>query len=509
MSDIFISYASEDRDRVQSLARALERKGWSVWWDRRIPIGRSFDEVIQEALDASKTVVVVWTKTSVKSSWVRNEARKGLRRRVLFPVMLLEEVEPPLEFEHVQAAQLMDWHPEVTHFGFDQFVQDIAQVIGLPSDTGVQQPPVKQPPEQPPSQPNPELAMEPVTPPAQPQRYILIGVGLLLAMGALVAYWIWSQGSSPGPSIVKSDGPAAPATVEPPRTQSTVTTPPPAPAPSEKPPPNTAQKTPTVTPVPTDVRTTATKPRPIAGSAKNNTGKNGAPMVLVPAGEFMMGSREDDKNASNDERPAHLVYQEDFYIDQYEVTTSRYATFFQEKKRQPPENWSEQVLKEHGRKPVVVGVNWNDADDYCAWAGKRLPTEAEWEKAARGTDQRRYPWGNAAPSETLANFGHCCDFENYGSLTDVGSFEGGKSPYGAYDMAGNVWEWVADWYDGNYYGKRPERNPTGPSRGEYRVLRGGSWGIGPDNVRSANRDWTSPTVRNATFGFRCAQDRPN
>lgn len=124
--------------------------------------------------------------------------------------------------------------------------------------------------------------------------------------------------------------------------------------------------------------------------AKTITGKDGAPMVLVPAGEFTMGSRGDDKNASNDERPAHSVYLDAFYIDQYEVTTSRYARFFQETNRTAPGFWSDKVVKEHGSKPVV-GVDWNDATAYCAWAGKRLPTEAEWEKAARGTDQRTFP----------------------------------------------------------------------------------------------------------------------
>jgi S1-C subfamily serine protease len=262
MSDIFISYASEDRDRVQSLARALEREGWSVWWDRRIPTGRSFSEVIQEALGASKAVVVVWSTRSVKSSWVQNETRKGLRRGVLFPVMLLDEVEIPLEFEHVQAAQLMDWQPEESHSGFDQFVQDIARVLGPPPGPGAQQPPVKQPREEPPSQTKPTSKIEslsgragqvkqeggrlerkpstpiaaisvpldsPVesssslagmqsqepaqihipegegrvtgatdsTPPLQSQRYILIGIGLFLVMGAFVAYWILSLGSSP------------------------------------------------------------------------------------------------------------------------------------------------------------------------------------------------------------------------------------------------------------------------------------------------------------------------
>ena len=121
------------------------------------------------------------------------------------------------------------------------------------------------------------------------------------------------------------------------------------------------------------------------GLPSEKTGKDGALMVLVPAGEFMMGSREDDKSARLGDRPAHPVYLDAFYIDQYEITTARYAKFFQEMKRAAPEYWSEQVLKRHGSKPVV-GVDWNDATTYCSWAGKRLPTEAEWEKAARGTD---------------------------------------------------------------------------------------------------------------------------
>ena len=240
---------------------------------------------------------------------------------------------------------------------------------------------------------------------------------------------------------------------------------------------------------------------------KRFTGKDGAPMVLVPAGEFMMGSHRADKKAELDERPVNPVYLDAFYIDQYEVTTARYAKFFQETKRSEPKYWSEQVLKRRGRKPVV-GMDWNDAAAYCSWAGKRLPTEAEWEKAARGPDQRLYPWGNAEPSRQRANFNHCCDFDDYGILTDVGSIEGGKSPYGAYDMAGNVSEWVADWYGQNYYSEKPERNPTGPLDSEWRVLRGGAWHMDSAHIRSADRERLFPTTRDATFGFRCAQDAP-
>lgn len=238
------------------------------------------------------------------------------------------------------------------------------------------------------------------------------------------------------------------------------------------------------------------------------TGKDGAPMVLVPAGEFTMGAIEDEKNAQDHERPAHSVYLDTFSIDQYEVTTTRYAKFFQQTNRATPEYWSERVLQRHGNKPVV-GVDWNDATAYCAWAGKRLPTEAEWEKAARGTDQRVYPWGNQAPTEQRANFNRGDHF-NYAMLTDVGSYEQGKSPYGVYDMAGNVWEWTADWYDEHYYSKSPGRNPKGPSSGEYRVRRGGSWANHPDDVRSAVRYFQSPTFQTDYYlGFRCAQDVPN
>lgn len=237
-------------------------------------------------------------------------------------------------------------------------------------------------------------------------------------------------------------------------------------------------------------------------------GKDQRPMVLIPAGEFTMGSGEDDKSAGNDERPAHQVDLDDFYIDQYEVTTSHYENFLQETQYAVPKYWSPQVPKQQGNKPVV-GVNWKDATTYCSWAGKRLPTEAEWEKAARRTDQRIYPWGNALPTDKLAKLDRCCNFNDYGALSDVGSYKEGMGPYGTYDMAGNVWEWVADWYDEAYYSKSAGRNPKGPDEGVLRVIRGGGWDSKPAMVRSAFRDRLSPSNRNAVqdgnIGFRCAQ----
>ena len=291
----------------------------------------------------------------------------------------------------------------------------------------------------------------------QSPPYLIIGAGLLVVMGAFVGQWILS----PIPSSISTRIPSAFQATESLHTQDQGITPDPA----------------------------------------------IAPMVLVPGGEFMMGAREEYGMADKDERIIHPVYLDAFYIDQYEITTARYAKFFQETKRPVPKYWSEQVLEQYARKPVV-GVDWNEAVAYCSWAGKRLPTEAEWEKAARGTDQRLYPWGNAEPNRQRANFDHCCDSNRYGVLTDVGSFEEGKSPYGAYDMAGNVWEWVADWYGEGYYAKSRERNPTGPSSGEKRVVRGGSWDSAPVYVRSSYRLKLSPTFRLDNIGFRCARDIP-
>jgi formylglycine-generating enzyme required for sulfatase activity len=226
-------------------------------------------------------------------------------------------------------------------------------------------------------------------------------------------------------------------------------------------------------------------------------GKDGAPMVPVSAGEFTMGGDSIDN-------PRHPVYLDGFYMDKHEVTTSRYARFLQATRRQLPFKWSAVSLVSHGDRPVI-GVTWEDADAYCRWAGKRLPTEAEWEKAARGTDGREYPWGNEAPTSRHANFNKCCEWKGYGVLAIVGSLEAGRSPYGIYDLAGNVSEWVADWYDRASYKYELDRNPKGPADGEEKVVRGGSWYDPGPLQHSALRSRSYPSAPSTDRGFRCAK----
>ena len=223
-------------------------------------------------------------------------------------------------------------------------------------------------------------------------------------------------------------------------------------------------------------------------------------MVVVPAGEFTMGSATGDA----DEQPVHQVYVNAFSMDKYQVSVKHYARFLEATHHDIPPDWSIMNRPQHQNRPVA-NVDWADAAAYCTWVGKRLPTEAEWEKAARGTDGRTYPWGNEPPTRFHATSGKEI-WSSHTAPSPVGTLEEGKSPYGIYDTAGNVWEWVSDWYDPDYYQNSPSQNPTGPPTGESKVVRGGSWGSGPKDLRSANREVHVPSFRGFGTGFRCAKN---
>ena len=221
-------------------------------------------------------------------------------------------------------------------------------------------------------------------------------------------------------------------------------------------------------------------------------------MVLIPAGEFLMGT--DDR--IRDEKPLYVVYINSFFIDKFEVTNENYKKFVDATGRPAPDNWQGNNYSPEKRKHPVVFVDWIDADAYCRWMGKRLPRETEWEKAARGTDGSIYPWGNKWDINKSNN-----PLSGHGGTMEIGSFEAGKSPYGLYDMSGNVWEWIDD-----YYLPHPGSNYVSPEFGtKYRMLKGGSWfdcsfytcGI---SSPSFNRSFFDQYTKNDSFGFRCAAD---
>ncbi|HSH02486.1 MAG TPA: formylglycine-generating enzyme family protein, partial [Anaerolineae bacterium] len=293
------------------------------------------------------------------------------------------------------------------------------------------------------------------------------------------------------------------------------------------PPPTRTPSTHTSTPLP-DISTTRTSPLPNSSITYDQ--------VLIPATTFMMGSND----GQSDEKPIHEVRLDAFWLDKTEVTNEMFATFVnatnykttaEEKGESYVYNGSfwDSVSGAYWQAPTgpssninglanhpVIHVSWHDAHAYCQWAGGRLPTEAEWELAARGPNVLTYPWGNTFDGQNLNYCDNQCEFDHkdndfndgYQQTAPVGSYPTGTSPYGALDMTGNVWEWVADWYASDYYTNSPINNPQGPTSGNERVLRGGSWYVTSDYVRAAIRGRFIPVNGFILIGFRCASSFP-
>jgi len=228
--------------------------------------------------------------------------------------------------------------------------------------------------------------------------------------------------------------------------------------------------------------------------------KDGAKMILIPAGEFIMGSPEGE--GKDDEHPQHTVFLDAFYIDAYEVTVGQYKKFIQASGHRAP-NWSDVSEYSPTDNHPIVYVSWEDAKAYAEWAGATLPTEAQWEKAARGgLVGKKYPWGDTI-THNNANYSGTGGKDTWKYAAPVGSFP--ANDYGLYDMAGNVWEWCLDAYENDYYRRSPERNPVNDNftNVKRRVLRGGSWGNDYYYVRCANRSYLVPSFRDIVIGFRC------
>lgn len=223
-------------------------------------------------------------------------------------------------------------------------------------------------------------------------------------------------------------------------------------------------------------------------------------MVTIPAGPFVRGTM----SGGFDEQPQRTIYLDTFSIDRYEVTNHQYQQFVAatgHRKAAPPSRYAKSMGKMRSPNQPVVYVSWDDAVAYCRWKGKRLPTEAEWEKAMRGTDGRLWPWGNQEKPNG-ANWGRVQDGHDVSAR--VGTFPTDKSPYGVMDGAGNVMEWVADWYQEAYYKDSPDKDPPSPEFGIFRVMRGGGYTTTGGDLRITSRSKMVPDFRDETIGFRCA-----
>ena len=233
--------------------------------------------------------------------------------------------------------------------------------------------------------------------------------------------------------------------------------------------------------------------------------ERGSKMVLIPAGEFLMGNKEE--GGRKDERPPHAVTLDAYYIDQYEVTGKDFEVYMKDQPKVHPTitGWYGRKVRPDMTHRPVFGLTWERCRNYCAWAGKRLPTEAEWERAAKGREGRIYPWGNEDPDSSRANYGRCCFVMKGLVFREVGKLPAGKTPDNIYDLAGNVAEWVYDWYDKNYYKVSPSKNPKGPEKGKYHVIRGGAWNSLPGYMRSSSRYGYDDAKDFYGIGCRCAK----
>ena len=351
---------------------------------------------------------------------------------------------------------------------------------------------------------------EPAQKPGKAGRWVVFG-GILagacvlitaLGIGLLI---LWQKGPGPLAGLASATAPAT-RTLAPTEISTQVKPPAVETPPSTEIPQSTETLPPTETPPPSPGSTLV---RPVDGLV----------MVYVPGGTFSMGQTTDQALADcrnyfndcqgswfSDEQPPHSVSLQAYWIDRTEVTNAAYAKCVNAGACQPPASYSSNTRSSYyGNSQYadypVINVNWAQAGSYCEWAGVRLPTEAEWEKAARGTEGVTYPWGNSLPTCSLANFGEPKNCT--GDTSPVESLTSGASVYGALNMAGNVSEWVNDWYSATTYAVSQQSNPTGPNSGQERILRSGAWNLNPNFIRTTNRDHQSPNNQKDYIGFRC------
>jgi len=469
MGHVFVSYSHKDTEYAHSFADKLQSTGFDVWIDERLDYGSTWPQEIQKQLDSCDAFIVIMTPRSFDSEWVQNELNRAKRLgKPIFP-LLLEGNGPWLSVESTQFADVRDGS-----FPEENFYEDLEETI--PRKTRmVSHPPANR---SIPVETTPNASRKSKTP-------IFAGIGMLVLIVLGTVIFLRNRTSD---------------TVETPISQPATTIP-------------------TEVGVETDVPDPVipTEPPPVADLPSEITDASDVTMMLVPADKYIMGSDNSDSDAG----PAHTVSLDAYYIDKYEVTNVSYAECVDAGACAPPKELSSSTRTDYYGNPEfddypVLNVDWYMAGNYCSWRGASLPTEAQWEVAARGSNSFIYPWGNSFEcrngnfdDETIADEfvipgGPNCD--GYEDTSPVGSYLSGKSPFGLFDMAGNVWEWVSDSYLENYYSTLGDNvlNPQGPSGGQYQVVRGGSWGSNTDVIQTIYRGKFKPADSFDYLGFRCA-----
>ena len=460
--DVFISYSSKDKPIADGVCANLESAGIRCWIaPRDIAPGDDWPTAITRAISQSRIMVLVFSAHSNSSEDVSRELFLAANSKLVIIPFKIENIEPePGKQYYLARTHWLDAINPPTKEQIRTLIDCVKALLPVREPPAVFEVQSTTPPpidkrtsgNEPPQPPLPELA--PRKKPAW-LRYLWIAATLILL--GLIGWVI--------PPFVMHTFP-------------------------------TLRLAPGIETAGTAITSKAISTAP-ALSQKEIT-RNGAEMMLVPAGIFIMGS----DGIRADEKPQHKVSLNAFYIDKYEVTNALYEVCVQAGGCSLPGDTTSYDNSQFANHPVVA-VDWNQARTYCEWRSTRLPSEAEWEYAARGTDGRTYPWGEGFSCEK-ANYSLCT-----GGTTPVGSYEVGKSPFGVYDMAGNVSEWVNDWFSETYYQSSPSSNPLGPDTGQYRVQRGGAWANAADGAaRSANRGGNDPNHWDALVGFRCALSSP-
>jgi formylglycine-generating enzyme required for sulfatase activity len=494
MSHLFISYSHKDKDYVHKLREALLKEGFEVWIDDQIDYGSEWPKIVTQKLDLCDGVIVVLSNNSYESDMVGNEvARAREKKKPMFPLLLDGD-----NWLIVQSKQFVDISDG--SLPKEKFYKRLGEIT----------PRIKKKDHKTKVEPVFEKPVVKIPKPKKDLGTKFPTWGIVLIVFAILALFVWGLTSIP----------ASPEATQTPFATQTIFV-----------------ERATKTPAPATSTATISQQSTL-GIGLTMTGEDGATLVYVPAGEFMMGSTSEQADQAFAEcqkqnhafpcqrewftsaTPLHEVYLDAYFIDQYEITNTRYADCVAAGVCQPPYDRSSATRASYyGNAEFdnfpVINVTWFEASTYCEWRGNRLPTEAEWEKAARGINNRIYPWGNDF-NGNIVNF---CDTnctvdygwanknynDGYTDTSPVGNYPDGVSPYSVYDMAGNVSEWTSGWYD-VYPGSDPSKSTAFGQL--YRVLRGGSYADFDTFIRSTLRGTNDPARGSFSNGFRCARSLP-